>query len=173
MRDNRGIWIWEFGDEVEKTSILKSVGRFNPKNGVLEIYLNYYSDDRFSPLKSQCKVGKALMNLFGGRRFICVIESSKLIKGRGGRTMTKVACYTKLPKRPTAYKMNRVRGTVKRNLVQQVFEWVDKEGNTGIMTAKEIRKTYPPDALTRIVDNPRPNKYKKEAVTYGRVWKEI
>ena len=172
-----GVWVWKFGDALKVTASLnESEGRWNSKNGVLEIYLNYYDGDKYSPIRSWKSVGRALAWLFNakGGKWICDIADSAKSRRHKDVIKTRVAFYCVTHTIPTENQMERVREVVGASLVPSVYIGTDKvTGETTEYCFKEMDRDYP-NALTALNSESFQRRHNgKKWTQYGKYWEEL
>lgn len=163
----KGKFVWYFGDKTKVPYTRVSAARWDPSTRVMEIYINLYEPVRFDTVKSKNPIGNAFKELFGTKKWLCVVSDSQEGKGH---YRTNVAWYTLLDERPEDWKMEAVYQTAVSNAVELMYEGENaKTGDTRVFSACEINEEFKrPDALYKVVKNLGTGKR-----IYGYYWTEV
>lgn len=169
-RSNRGVWVWKFGDIRNLNETKASMAKWNPSTGSFRVWLNLFTEVRYSSERSTDSVDKELKKVFKVEKSVCWVSKTHGSTNHKGEYATRVEWYSNLDKKPTARVMERLRSRVTK--VMKEMEFVAKVIETG------CTETY----TTKEVDAEYPNLYYwlqynessgKRSAHYGRYWKMV
>lgn len=104
-----------------------SRGLYEPATGVFEVYVNMYEPIPYDPVRSQRSIGKALKTYFGCQGMtICDVLPGKF---KQGHYQTRVSFYAKMPERPDADKVEKVREVIRASAAEPLFRGTNKDGD--------------------------------------------
>lgn len=161
-------WVWVFKDKYRYSYSALSHCRWNPYTGVFQLLYNLTTEKRYSQVKSEKAVGKALKGLFNADKYICNVTKSCGSHRYADMMHTSICWTSRFDKAPTSDVMEKVEALIQASMVElMLVARVVSTGETETYTAMEAEREFP-----SILYMARHRRY-RNSVIKGRRWKVV
>lgn len=119
--EDRHYMVWYYKQPFYESPLFISAGTMQEDTKVLEIYYHVKGEEYLNIRATERKLGRALKELFGGKKYICRVDQKV--------PLITVAFYTKVDGLPEPEKMEKVPELINSSLVEAgVDRWDCKTG---------------------------------------------